>query len=178
MRLTHLNLCLPLKIDFDMRHKIVIRHPSHTSLPPPTQPESSNLTINTTPLIDVMLVLLVIFILASPVVSRVLWAGIANTLPSAELKNSTPAPKQTVQLQIDTKGRIWLNQKMVLDPNQMSDSELMTHLRQVKQKNPSASLILYADKETRYAMLSRLLERAREAGFEDVAIAVDPIYTP
>jgi biopolymer transport protein ExbD len=149
---------------------------------PESQKNLSSLAqINTTPLIDVMLVLLVIFILAAPLVSRVLWSGLAQTLPNSNPKLSQKAPAQSIQIQIDASGFVWLQQQNSPDPaikyelgqptNSPSTQELQQKLISLHQQKPETSVVLYADQDTRYALIAKALEQARAAGFEQIAIA-------
>ena len=149
---------------------------------PESQKTLSSLSeINTTPLIDVMLVLLVIFILAAPLVSRVLWSGLAQTLPNINPQLSQKAPAQSIQIQIDASGFVWLQQQNSQDPaikyeldhptNSPSTQELQQKLIRIHQQKPETSVVLYADQDTRYALIAKALEQARAAGFEQIAIA-------
>jgi biopolymer transport protein ExbD len=134
-----------------------------------TQPE-----INMTPLIDVMLVLLVIFILASPVISRVLWTGLAQELPKASPQQTQSGPSQQISLQVDVAGHVWINQISHANQSSEENSALLAKLSELRQQQPRASLVLYASKETRYAELAKVLEQAKTAGFDHVAIATTP----
>lgn len=119
--------------------------------------------INTTPLVDVMLVLLVIFIMTAPLLTH----AVKVDLPQATSKPVEEKP-DSVDLAIDAEGNVfWNDQKL-------SEGELDQKLLQVsQQKNPS-ELQIRADKNTRYQVLSEVLAKAQTHGVTKLGFVSQP----
>ena len=114
-----------------------------------TQPMSE---INTTPLVDVMLVLLVIFMITAPLMTQ----SITVNLPAAE---GTPSVEkvEVVNVQISADG--------VLHWNDETLSEEVFKQRLIyAAKNPQLELHLLADKSVRYESVAKVMAQARDAG--------------
>ena len=109
--------------------------------------------INVTPMVDVMLVLLVIFILAAPLFTQ----SIKLDLPTAQ---STPAPAEpaTVSLSINAAGEIFWNQAPV------TQNELNQRLAVAGKQQPQPQLQLRADKSTRYEVVAQVMGTAQANG--------------
>jgi biopolymer transport protein ExbD len=109
--------------------------------------------INVTPMVDVMLVLLVIFIITAPLFTH----AIKLDLPSAQ---SAPAPEkpETISLSINGEGTIFWNN----DPIPLTD--LGARLAVAAQKTPQPELQLRADKSTRYEVIAQVMSAAQSNG--------------
>ncbi|MDQ7968054.1 MAG: biopolymer transporter ExbD [Oxalicibacterium faecigallinarum] len=118
--------------------------------------------INVTPMVDVMLVLLVIFILAAPLFTH----AIRLDLPSAA---SAPAPTDTstVTLSIDASGNLFWNGEMV------TREALEHHFAEAAQQQPQPQLQLRADKDTRYDLLAQLMSSAQGKGLTRLGIVTE-----
>ena len=119
--------------------------------------------INVTPMVDVMLVLLVIFIITAPM----LTSAIKLDLPRAQ---SASAQQQaaTVTLAIDARGRIFWN-------NQVLDlAALNGRLAQAARQAPQPELQLRADKETRYEVVAQVMAAAQSNGLSKLGFVTDP----
>jgi len=113
--------------------------------------------INMTPLIDVMLVLLVVFILAVPAIH----SAVPLTLPRA----SSAAPQQPaepVRLDIDAQGRTYWNGKAV------EDDALKAHAQQAATLNPQPVVRLSGDRAVAYERLLQTLSTLQSAGLAKV----------
>ncbi|MEY4345188.1 MAG: hypothetical protein RL032_1020 [Pseudomonadota bacterium] len=117
---------------------------------PSAQPMSE---INMTPLIDVMLVLLVIFIITAPL----LVGAVKVELPKAEGATPVDAP-QFVALLIDQAGQIFVNDQPV------SIEALGNTLKLTAQKNPQAEVQLRADTAVPYGRVVEVMGLAHKAG--------------
>ncbi|AYZ62864.1 biopolymer transporter ExbD [Burkholderia multivorans] len=119
--------------------------------------------INMTPLIDVMLVLLVVFMVTLPVLHHA--ARIA--LPQASSRpDALRAPH--VDVAIDASGRVsW-------DAHVVSDAELMAHLAAAARAAPQPELRLSADRAARYDGVAKLLSAAQAAGLTKIGFMTDP----
>ena len=121
-------------------------------------------TINTTPLVDVMLVLLVIFIITAPLLTH----AIRLDLPSAQAPVSPDKP-ETVTLSIDAEGRVFWNDEPLPD-----SAALQSRLAQAVVRKPPAELHLRADQQTRYQRIAEVMSAAQQAGIERIGFVTDP----
>jgi biopolymer transport protein ExbD len=109
--------------------------------------------INTTPLVDVMLVLLVIFIITAPLLTH----AVKIDLPQA---SSQPLPEkpEVISITIDATGKMYWNDAP------MVQGELKVKLQELAGKNPQPELNIRADKETHYQVLAEVMADAQNAG--------------
>lgn len=119
--------------------------------------------INVTPMVDVMLVLLVIFIITAPLFTH----AIKLDLPSAQ---STPTPEkpQTITVSIDGQGKIFWNDAPVAQP------ELNAKLAEAAKKSPQPEVQLRADKSTRYEIIAQVMANAQTNGITRLGFVTDP----
>ena len=120
--------------------------------------------INTTPLVDVMLVLLVIFIITAPLLTH----SINLDLPNAQAPASAEKP-ETITLSIDGSGTIFWNEERLADP-----AQLEARLAQAARRQPQPELHLRADRETRYQKIAELMSSAQRAGIAKIGFVTDP----
>lgn len=118
--------------------------------------------INVTPMVDVMLVLLVIFIITAPLFTH----SIKLDLPNAQA-TASPQKPETISLSIDGEGKIYWNN----DPIEQKD--LGTRLAQEAQKNPQPELQLRADKATRYEIIAQVMSAAQANGMTKLGFVTD-----
>ena len=126
----------------------------------PSQPMAD---INVTPLVDVMLVLLVIFIITAPLLSY----AIKLDLPNDPAPASEPAPA-TVRLSIDAAGAIYW------DGETVSDAELTARMAESAKTTTLPEVHLRADKATRYERIAFVLSTAQQAGLAKIGFVTDP----
>jgi len=120
--------------------------------------------INTTPLVDVMLVLLVIFIITAPLLTH----AVKIELPQAG-STTTPEKPEVISLSIDGAGNMyWNNGKMV-------QGELKAKLQQAAAEKPQPELNIRADKETRYQILAEVMADAQNAGITKLGFVSEPV---
>ena len=111
--------------------------------------------INTTPLVDVMLVLLVVFIVTAPLLTH----SVAVALPRASAEQHVDRP-EAIRLTIDTTGQLfWNDTPLALDA-------LPERLRARVAATPDVSVQLRADRDTRYDTVAQVMAAARSAGVE------------
>ncbi len=125
-----------------------------------TQPMAE---INTTPMVDVMLVLLVIFIITAPLLTH----SIKIDLPQASSQPNQEKP-DTVTLSINGEGKLFWNDVP------FADSELASRLTAEAQKKPQPELRLRADKTTNYQQLAVVMSAAQNAGIEKLGFVTEP----
>jgi biopolymer transport protein ExbD len=119
--------------------------------------------INVTPMVDVMLVLLVIFILSAPMLSNAvkLDLPVANAAASGQQAAS-------VLLAIDGKGQIYWNNEPV------DAAALEQRLRQAATLAPQPELQLRADKNTRYEVVAQVMAAAQQQGLTKLGFVTAP----
>ncbi len=119
--------------------------------------------INTTPLVDVMLVLLVIFIITAPLLTH----AVKIDLPQA---SSRPLPQkpEVISIAIDQAGKMYWNDVPLVE------GELSVKLQQVAKAEPQPELHIRADKETRYQMLAEVMADAQNAGIQRLGFVSTP----
>lgn len=109
--------------------------------------------INTTPLIDVMLVLLIIFIVTAPILTNSVNVNLPNTKSAAK-----PLKPNVINLSLDK------NNQLFFEGRQISEAELVTILKQISAKGEQTELHLQADKDTRYERITQIMTEAQKAG--------------
>jgi biopolymer transport protein ExbD len=120
--------------------------------------------INVTPMVDVMLVLLVIFILSAPMFT----GAVQLELPKAQAPAAQSAPAATVTLSIDGKGKIFWNN----DP--VERDALEARLIEASKLDPQPELQLRADKDTRYEVVAQVMASAQSNGLTKLGFVTDP----
>lgn len=122
--------------------------------------------INVTPLVDVMLVLVVIFILTAPL----LVSSIKVDLPKAQAGGPSQAPSFIV-LVLDKKGQVFLNDKTVLP------AQLAQQLSQTAAQNPDTEVQLRVDSSVPYGQVLNLMDSAQKAGLTRIGFVAQPQST-
>lgn len=119
--------------------------------------------INVTPMVDVMLVLLVIFIITAPLFTH----AIKLDLPNAP---SQPAPEkpETITLAINPAGELFWNNALV------NRDELANRFRTAALKKPQPELHLRADKSTRYEVIAQVMASAQSNGMTKIGFVTEP----
>jgi biopolymer transport protein TolR len=120
--------------------------------------------INVTPMVDVMLVLLIIFMVAAPL----LTVGVPLDLPQTQAK-SLEQDKEPLTVSVNTKGEVFLqNSEIKLD-------ELVAKLQAVTQARGGTDERIYVrgDKKVDYGAMMRVMGRLSAAGFRRVALVTE-----
>lgn len=119
--------------------------------------------INMTPLVDVMLVLLIIFIITVPVMKH----AIKLDLPQASSQKQDPKPA-AIRLSIDAQGTYYLNEVKV------SDEQLAQQLQSAAGQTPQPELHIQGDKAVRYERVAVAMASAKRAGVGKVGFVTEP----
>jgi biopolymer transport protein TolR len=120
--------------------------------------------INVTPLVDIMLVLLIIFMLTANLIAK---QAIEVELPKAS-QGSTPTPT-TLALTLTREGALYLNGKEV------SAAELRSEVITAVRKDPKTQAIIAADKGTSHGRVVWALDVVKSLGVTSFAIQIDPL---
>lgn len=120
--------------------------------------------INVTPLVDVMLVLLVIFMLTAPL----LTSAVRLELPTADAPPTHAAP-QALTLALDAKGGLFLNDRPV------TPEQLRQRLQAAARANPDTEIQLRADQAQTYGKLVEVMALAQQAGLSRIGFVAQPV---
>ena len=128
--------------------------------------------INVTPLIDVMLVLLIIFMIVTPIIA----AGFQATLPRSENPENRPEGPDEIRLGIDRDGKFYLD--IGDGPRQIADADLPGRLQSLyAMRMKDKILFLKADQNIDFARVQLALEMARQAGVRVVGAITEQKQT-
>ena len=120
--------------------------------------------INVTPMVDVMLVLLIIFMVSAPL----LTVGVPIDLPQTQAK-SLEQDKTPLQLSVDIKGKIFIND------TEVSMSELVPKLKAITDARGGMEerIFMRADKKADYGTVARVMGQLSGAGFKRLALVTE-----
>ncbi|MFO7809687.1 ExbD/TolR family protein [Guyparkeria sp.] len=119
--------------------------------------------MNVIPLVDVMLVLLVVFIIAAPVITH----SVTLDLPRASSERQAEDP-ESVTLSLDSEGQLHL------DDNPVSEQRLESVLVQARRDNDKLAVYLRADESVPYRLVARAMATVKTAGIERLGFVSEP----
>jgi biopolymer transport protein TolR len=119
--------------------------------------------INVTPLVDVMLVLLVIFMVTAPIIQQ----GVQVNLPQAKA-GAIPGTEELLVVTVAKNGRIYLND------NAVSSAELRDKLRAIRKLQADRQVYLRADQDVRYGVVMKTIAEIKQAGIERLGMVTRP----
>jgi biopolymer transport protein TolR len=119
--------------------------------------------INVTPLVDVMLVLLVIFMVTAPMMQQ----GMQVNLPKAEAR-ALPAPEESVVVTIERNGRLFINSA------EITAGELRTRLDVIFANRSKKEIFLKADRDVPYGEVVKTMAEIKAAGIERLGMVTEP----
>jgi len=119
--------------------------------------------INVTPLVDVMLVLLVVFIVTAPLLTQSVGVNLPKTVPAA------PPPKDAENLvSVDSAGEIYLNKE------RLTAEVLGQKLADLQKTNPEVTVQFEIDDKVNYGKAAQVMAIAQHAGISKVALQTKP----
>ena len=130
---------------------------------PGAQPMSD---INMTPLIDVMLVLLVIFIITAPLMA----SSLKLDLPRAEGASTSSAPA-FVALAINAEGELFLGEQRL--PPAQAQARITEHVRNAARQDPATEVQLRADSRVPYGRVAELIGWVQAAGLSRIGFVTE-----
>jgi biopolymer transport protein TolR len=120
--------------------------------------------INVVPLVDVVLVLLIIFMIAAPMLVQ----GLDVRLPEAH-SEALPEESQSVLLTLDKDGKIQV------DGREVAVEDLEPILRRLEGMRPGMRVYFRGDREVPYGLAARVLGEVRRSGITNLAIVTEPL---
>ncbi len=124
--------------------------------------------INVTPLVDVCLVLLIIFMVVTPMLQK----GVPVNLPVTEEPDKTPDTEKQLQISVKADGSVYLG------PNVVRKDQVQSSLEEIHARTPDREIAVKGDRLVKYGDVLDVLKACREVGFNDVGLIAQPKKTP
>jgi len=119
--------------------------------------------INVTPLVDVCLVLLIIFMVVTPLLQK----GVNVTLPTTVDPEKMPENEKQLEVSIKSDGNVFIGQNWVTEEN------LPSTLKEVYDTNPERQVVVKGDKSLKYKEVRKVMRLINEAGFTRVGLITE-----
>jgi biopolymer transport protein TolR len=120
--------------------------------------------INVTPLVDVCLVLLIIFMVVTPLLQK----GVQVNLPVTEAPEKTPDTEKQLQIAVKADGSVYLG------PNVVRKDQVESSLKEIYERTPDREIAVKGDRLVKYGDVLDVLKACREVGFNDVGLISQP----
>jgi biopolymer transport protein ExbD len=120
-------------------------------------------TINTTPLVDVMLVLLIIFLITIPVVIQTTPVELPK-----EINQPTQTKPENIIIAVNKDGDVFWNNELV------DDKKLLARLKEIAVKLPQPEVHVRADRNARYEFVGRAVFACQRAGILKIGFIIEP----
>jgi biopolymer transport protein TolR len=124
--------------------------------------------INVTPLVDVCLVLLIIFMVVTPMLSK----GVPVNLPVTDEPERTPDSEKQLQIAVKADGTVYLGSTVV------RKEQVQSELESIQKKTPDREIAVKGDKLVKYGAVLDVLKACREVGFNNVGLVAQPKKSP
>jgi biopolymer transport protein ExbD len=134
------------------------------SVGPSSGEQGAIASINTTPLVDVMLVLLIIFLITIPVINKTVKVN----LPKA-VNIPTQTKPENITIAVDKEGNIYWNDKRLA-----TREDLLANVKAAAVKKPQPEIHIRGDKETRYEAIGRVMYMIQRGGVVKVGFLTEP----
>ena len=119
--------------------------------------------INVTPFVDIMLVLLIIFMVAAPLLS----VGIEVDLPNTQAKPLETEKERPLTLTLDSESNLFINEVKI------EKSELRSKLLAIKKERESDEIYLRASKDIAYQNVAAILALVSNIGYSQISLVTD-----
>lgn len=127
-----------------------------------------NSDINVTPLVDVCLVLLIIFMVVTPMLQK----GVPVNLPVTEEPEKTPDTEKQLQISVKADKTVYLGSNVV------RKDQVQTALEEIHQRTPDREIAVKGDRLAKYGDVLDVLKACRDVGFNDVGLIAQPKKSP
>lgn len=127
------------------------------------RPKRRNAEINITNLMDVMMVLLVVFMVAAPLMT----SGIALNLPKVGGQNLT-GKETSLNISVDSDGAYYIGKE------EIAADKIVAKVVAVRNANPDISVVISGDTDAQYGRVIGLMAMLKNAGFERVGLKTEP----
>jgi biopolymer transport protein ExbD len=134
------------------------------SVGPSSGEQGAIASINTTPLVDVMLVLLIIFLITIPVINKTVKVN----LPKA-VNIPTQTKPENITIAVDKEGNIYWNDKRLA-----TREDLLANVKAAAVRKPQPEIHIRGDKETRYEAIGRVMYMIQRGGVVKVGFLTEP----
>ena len=124
------------------------------------QKSNLNSDINVTPLVDVCLVLLIIFMVVTPMLQK----GVPVNIPVTEQPERTPDTEKQLQISVKADGSVYLG------PNVVRKDQVESALKEIQERTPDREIAVKGDRLVKYGDVVDVLKACREVGFNDVGL--------
>ena len=124
--------------------------------------------INVVPYIDVMLVLLIIFMMTSPLLS----SGIEVKLPEADAQQIPPSENEPIVINVDRQGLLYINYGEAQD-TAVSANELQKRVRTLVKLQPQTTILVGADTAAEYGKVVQMMVLLQEVGVRDFGMLTE-----
>ena len=124
--------------------------------------ESAQSEVNMTPMLDVVFIMLIFFIVTASFVKE---AGVDVIRPPAV--TSIPKDKGNILIAITENGQIWIDRREI-DPR-----SLRANIERLHGENPQGAIVIQADEKSENHLLMRVMDAAKAAGVNKIAIATE-----
>ena len=121
-------------------------------------------SINTTPLVDVMLVLLIIFLITIPVITKT----VPVVLPKA-VNIPTRTKPENITIAVDKQGNVYWNDKSL-----PSRDALLAYIREAAVRKPQPEIHIRGDKDAHYEAIGRVMYAIQRGGIQKVGFLTEP----
>ena len=126
-----------------------------------------NSDINVTPLVDVCLVLLIIFMVVTPMLQK----GVPVNLPVTDEPEATPDTEKQLQISVKADNSVYIG------PNVVRREQVQSALQEIHDRTPDREVAVKGDRQTKYGEVLDVLKACREVGFNDVGLITQPKKT-
>src|ERR1051325_2691167 len=145
----------------------MIRHRWHSSVSK-LQKTAMNSDINVTPLVDVCLVLLIIFMVVTPMLQK----GVPVNLPITEDPEKTPDTEKQLIISVKSDGSVYLGSTVVMK------QQVQSELESIHQRTPDREIAVKGDRQVKYGAVLDVMKACREVGFNNVGLIAQPKRSP
>ena len=132
------------------------------------QKTALNAEINVTPLVDVCLVLLIVFMVVTPMLQK----GVPINLPVTEQPERTPNTEKQLQISVKADGSVYLGSVVV------RKEQVESELQDIYKRTPDREIAVKGDRAVKYGAVLDVLKACRNVGFNNLGLISQPKKQP